>query len=421
MGRCRSLNIRCRAHLRLASALFSLLSLSITMAGDLNLSLPKYRLQPDELAVVVNERDLLSVRIGEYYIQARGLPQENLLHLTFDPIPESLPVPAFNSLRKALLKKTPKHIQAYALTWRTPYRVGCMSMTSAITFDFDKAWCSEHRCAPTRHSPYFNYPGANPLEDLALRPSIAIAAENFATAKKLIDRGMLADNSLPQGTAYLVSTNDKQRNVRAIEFAHIKKRMQGWIDTEIVRRNSLRHRNDVIFYFTGISQVDGLDTLTFRPGAIADHLTSMGGQLSGSRQMSAMAWLKAGASGSYGTVVEPCNHRGKFPSPALVMEHYGNGSTLIEAYWKSVQQPGEGIFIGDPLAAPFDHVEIIHTDQESKVKTRNLKPGNYQLTYAVSPIGPFKTISEVIVRYHQKELKLPRLNEGYYRLQQLGK
>ncbi|MEW8053584.1 MAG: hypothetical protein AB2809_24810, partial [Candidatus Thiodiazotropha sp.] len=91
------------------------------------------------------------------------------------------------------------------------------------------------------------------------------------------------------------------------------------------------------------------------------------------------------------------------------------------AYWKSVQQPGEGIFIGDPLSAPFDHMEIIHTDQESKVKTRNLKPGNYQLTYAVSPIGPFKTISEVVVRYHQKELTLPRLDDGYYRLQQLGK
>ncbi|MES9974464.1 MAG: TIGR03790 family protein [Candidatus Thiodiazotropha sp.] len=421
MRRCSSVNIRCRAHLWLVAVLFSLLLPSFTIAGDLNLSLPKYRLQPDELAVVVNDRDPLSVRIGEYYIQTRGLPQENLLHLAFDPIPDSLPVPAFNSLRKALLKKTPKHIQAYALTWHTPYRVGCMSMTSAITFGFDKAWCSEHRCAPTRHSPYFNYQGANPFEDLSLRPSISIVAEHFAAAKKLIDRGILADNSLPRGTAYLVSTGDKQRNVRAMDFMRIKKRMQGWIDTEIVRQNSLRHRNDVLFYFTGISQVDGLDTLYFRPGAIADHLTSSGGQLFGSRQMSALAWLKAGASGSYGTVVEPCNHRGKFPNPALVMEHYGSGSTLIEAYWKSVQQPGEGIFIGDPLAAPFDRVEIIHTDRESKVRTRNLKPGNYQLTHAPGPIGPFKTISDLVVNYHQKELTLPRFGEGFYRLQLLGK
>jgi hypothetical protein len=197
--------------------------------------------------------------------------------------------------------------------------------------------------------------------------------------------------------------------------------MDGWIKSEIVQQNDLRNRNDVLFYFTGRSQVSGLETLTFRPGAIADHLTSAGGHLSGGRQMSAMEWLKAGASGSYGTVVEPCNHRGKFPSPTLVMEHYSSGSTLIEAYWKSVQQPGEGIFIGDPLAAPFDHMEITHGERESKVRTRNLKTGSYQLTHAPSPIGPFTPISNLMVRYHQKELTLPRLEEGFYRLQILEK
>jgi uncharacterized protein (TIGR03790 family) len=401
--------------------LLSLLFPLPTEAVEIHLTLPKHRIQPAELAVVVNDQDPLSVRIAEYYMQVRKLPQENLLHLSFNPQIKSLPVGRFNSLRKALLKKTPIHIQAYALTWRTPYRVGCMSMTSAITFGFDRAWCSEHRCATTRHSPYFNYKGADPVGDLSLRPSIALAAENFADAKKLIDKGLLADSGLPQGTAYLVSTNDKQRNVRAIEYPRIKKQMDGWITSEIVQQNNLRYRNDVLFYFTGRSQVSGLETLTFRPGAIADHLTSAGGQLSGSRQMSALEWLKAGASGSYGTVVEPCNHRGKFPSPTLVMEHYGSGSTLIEAYWKSVQQPGEGIFIGDPLAAPFDHVEIIHSDQESKVQTRNLKPGYYQLTHALGPVGPFSPISNIRVRYHQMELMLPRLGGGYYRLQHLGK
>jgi uncharacterized protein (TIGR03790 family) len=424
MGSYYSKNIRWRLHpLRRCYwlVLLSIVLPSITVAADINLTLPKYRIQPEELAVVVNDQDPLSLRIGEYYMQIRKLPQENLLHLSFNPKTKSLPVGQFNPLRKALLKKTPPHIQAYALTWRTPYRVGCMSMTSAITFGFDRAWCSEHRCATTQHSPYFNYKGADPLRDLSLRPSITLAAENFANAKKLIDKGLLADSSLPQGTAYLVSTSDKQRNVRAIEYPRIIKQMDSWITSEIVEQNNLRYRNDVLFYFTGKSKVSGLETLVFRPGAIADHLTSAGGQLSGSRQMSAMEWLKAGASGSYGTVVEPCNHRGKFPSPTLVMEHYGSGSTLIEAYWKSVQQPGEGIFIGDPLAAPFDHVVIIHGEKETTLRTRNLKPGNYQLIHASSPVGPFAPISNIRVRYHQKELALPRLGGGFYRLQHLGK
>ena len=69
--------------------------------------------------------------------------------------------------------------------------------------------------------------------------------------------------------------------------------------------------------------------------------------------MSALRWLEAGATGSYGTVVEPCNFTAKFPNTGLMIRRYLAGETLIEAYWKSVAMPGEGIFIGEPLAAPF--------------------------------------------------------------------
>ncbi len=64
-------------------------------------------------------------------------------------------------------------------------------------------------------------------------------------------------------------------------------------------------------------------------------------------------WLEAGATASYGTVVEPCNHRQKFPLPGIAMFHYALGASAIEAYWKSVAWPGEGVFVGDPLARPF--------------------------------------------------------------------
>ena len=87
---------------------------------------------------------------------------------------------------------------------------------------------------------------------------------------------------------------------------------------------------------------------------MADHLTSSGGNLTGNGdQMSSLRWLEAGATGSYGTVVEPCNYLAKFPHPGIAIARYVNGETLIEAYWKSVAWPGEGIFIGEPLAAPF--------------------------------------------------------------------
>ena len=105
-----------------------------------------------------------------------------------------------------------------------------------------------------------------------------------------------------------------------------------------------------------MERVKQLDTLTFIPGAMADHLTSVGGQLTDSYQMSALRWIEAGATGSYGAVIEPCAFPQKFPNPLVAMDRYLSGETLIEAYWKSVQWPGEGLFVGEPLASPFREI-----------------------------------------------------------------
>ncbi|CAN5259837.1 hypothetical protein BH24PSE2_BH24PSE2_18970 [soil metagenome] len=113
-----------------------------------------------------------------------------------------------------------------------------------------------------------------------------------------------------------------------------------------------------MFYFIGAMQVGRLDSLEFLPGAATDHLTSAGGRLDGEKQMSALRWLEAGATASYGTVAEPCNFPGKFPNPAVLIRHYLSGETLLEAYWQSVAMPGQGVFIGEPLARPFGGTQL---------------------------------------------------------------
>jgi len=399
--------------------LLTLWPLSASTAA-LQLALPRHRLQADELAVIVNDADALSVRIGTYYVKARHLPAKNLLHVRFKPGRKVLGKGEFTRLKQRIDAITPANIQAYALTWAAPYRVGCMSITSALTFGFDPDWCSRRRCAPTRDSPLFEYRGSRPYDDLGIRPSMSIAATNFARAQQLIDRSIAADGRQPTGKAYLVSTHDRARNVRAAFFPAIVRAMQGWLETTIVSTDALQNRDDVLFYFTGSVRVPYLDTLSFVPGAVADHLTSTGGQLIGSRQMSALRWLEAGASGSYGTVVEPCNLPGKFPNPGLLMESYGSGRTLIEAYWQSVQQPGEGIFIGDPLTAPFDGYRIEVKNHHLLLQTRTLLPGIYRLDYATSPVGPYHSLGLLAVAYHQQVFELPAADKSYYRLSKKG-
>jgi uncharacterized protein (TIGR03790 family) len=379
------------------------------------LILPRHRLLPAELAVIVNDLDPLSVQIGDYYRRVRGIPAGNLLHVRFTPGRARMPRSEFGPLYATLQRETPEGIQAYAITWAAPYRVDCMSITAAFSFGFDKAYCSQRRCAATRHNPYFASASSAPWDDYGVRPSMALAATGFDQAKALIDRGIQSDGAQPGGTAYLVSTSDKARNVRAADYPAIAARMADWIDSEIVQAEGIQDRTDVLFYFTGKVRVPHLDSLQFVPGAIADHLTSAGGRLTDSRQMSALRWLEAGATGSYGTVVEPCNVRGKFPHPGLLMEAYGAGRTLLEAYWQSVQQPGEGIFIGDPLAAPYDGYRVEREGNQLLLVTRVLQPGVYRLSYATDPVGPFHTLPALLeVGYHQQRFVLPDIQAANY-------
>jgi uncharacterized protein (TIGR03790 family) len=305
------------------------------------------------IAVIVNDADPFSVKVGNYYKKRRSIPEENIIHVNFPTGRSTISRIEFQRIKSVVDRLTPLHVQAFALAWTVPYRVDCMSITTAFAADFDEAFCSK-TCGPTRLSPYFNSDSRTPYTDFKLRPAMVLAGRDFNETKKLIDRGVASDRTFPSGKGYLVSTSDKSRNVRAAFYSEIVRHHRGSsLDLRIVKADFISNKNNVLFYFTGVEHVRGLDTIRFIPGAIGDHLTSGGGHLPGGSQMSSLHWLEAGATGSYGTVVEPCNHPQKFPYPGIVINRYLKGETLIEAYWKSVAWPGEGVFIGEPLASPY--------------------------------------------------------------------
>ena len=381
--------------------------------------LPKTSLEAAELAVIVNDADPLSRRVGEYYQKSRNIPRQNIIHVRFSPGETNMTERVFSAIKARVDKKASRSIQAYALTWMLPYRVDCMSITSAFAFGFNKAFCST-QCGSTQSSSYFNSPSVTPYTDLKIRPTMALAGVNFEHVKALIDRGIMADNSRPSGTAYLLSTTDPARNVRAVIFPDVVKESAGLVDVKLIRDDFIENKDDVLFYFTGKESVAHLDSLKFRPGAIADHLTSAGGQLTGQYQMSSVRWLEAGATGSFGTVVEPCNHLAKFPNPAVVMFWYLAGNSLIEAYWKSVQWPGEGIFIGEPLAKPYGGFSVYKENDAIILRTQALPPGNYGLFGATSLVGPYlPEATRVTVRAGMNELRFSNLDKAVYRLVRL--
>ena len=304
------------------------------------------------LAIVVNTADPQSKRIADYYQIMRGIPDENVIKVSLPVDKKSIGQKKFAQIYRQVKKNTPQHIQFYALAWSQPYKVACMSITSAFALGFDEAYCAKG-CKATRQSAYFNASTRKPYSDLGIRPAMLLAGSSLEQVRDMIDRGVESDATFPKGTAYLVSTSNKARNVRSQFYPLIENKLGRRIEIRIEKTDALSDREDVMFYFTGLSKVKMIDSNRFIKGAIADHLTSAGGVLFGGRQMSILRWLEAGATASYGTVVEPCAFPQKFPHPAIVIDRYTGGETLIEAYWKSVAWPGQGLFVGEPLATPY--------------------------------------------------------------------
>ena len=328
-----------------------MLGVAVLLPGWL-LSTPASAIAASNVAVVINTSDPLSVAIGQYYASRRNIPARNVRRVAFRVGNAIMTAAEFAAVKARVDAQLPPSIEAYALTWASPFRVECMSITSAFAFGYDPAYCARG-CAPTRLGPYFDAASSAAIVPAHMRLAMSIAAKDLVHARALIDRGVAADGTAPGGTAYLVSTGDPARDVRIENYADVLALAAGRLAVRITDARQLEYRDDVMFYFIGATWVGALATNRFLPGAVADHLTSTGGELTGGAQMSSLRWLEAGATGSYGTVVEPCNFTGKFPNPALLLRHYLAGETLIESYWKSVAMPGQGIFIGEPLAAPY--------------------------------------------------------------------
>jgi uncharacterized protein (TIGR03790 family) len=308
-------------------------------------------LSADRLGVVYSTTDASSMRIAQYYAARRGVPASNLLGL---PIPDRAVITRdeLKQLRTAALDKLPSNVQSLLLVWSRPYAVECMSITTAFAAGYQTGFC-EPGCEPTTKNPLFDTPGWLPADTIGWLPAMLLPSKDEALARAVIDRGIQADGSQPRGTAYLVRTQDSARNVRAEEYAGARLLVGNRVKVVETTPTAQLPLSDVIAYFTGASQVEELHQIGFRPGAAADHLTSTAGAFESTRQMSALEWLRQGATASYGSVSEPCNHREKFPSPGVFLDHYTRGDTLLEAYWKSVAMPGQGLFIGEPLARPF--------------------------------------------------------------------
>jgi uncharacterized protein (TIGR03790 family) len=318
------------------------------------------RITANELGLVINTADPYSVSVGEYYAKRRGIPPGQIVRVQL-PQRSSLSRDEFAALDQTIRNQMPEHVNGLALAWVQPYAVECNSLTSALALGLQPDVCA-NSCAATRVNPYVGYFGARPWIVIGLRPAMQLAARSMPAAMAMIERGIASDHTLAAGApepavAYLAATPDAARNVRERLFPPAGA-VPGVAGFEVarVRSDALPAMRRTLVYETGLARVPSPLGGEWLPGALADHLTSFGGQLErpvGDGQMNVLDWIDAGVTASYGTVSEPCNHLQKFPHPQILIQAYAQGVSALEAYWHSVAWPAQGVFVGEPLAAPF--------------------------------------------------------------------
>jgi uncharacterized protein (TIGR03790 family) len=315
------------------------------------------RLRAADLGLVINTADPASVAVGEYYAAARGLKPEQVLRVSL-PVRSTLDREEFDRLRRAIDEGFGRNIQALALAWTLPFAVECNSITGALALGVDSELCKQS-CNPSRRSTYFNSTSFRPLTDHGFRPAMLLTARTVEQAKALIDRGVAADGSLllrgrPPVHAMFLSTDDVARRVRMPLYPPAGLLRPVGVDVKLAPAAELKTTPRVLLAITGSARLDLEPAPDWVAGALADHLTSTGGELlTGGGQSTVLDWIASGVTASHGTVTEPCNHLQKFPHPQVVLGHYMQGATALEAYWKSVQWPQQSLFVGEPLAAPF--------------------------------------------------------------------
>ena len=185
-----------------------------------------------------------------------------------------------------------------------------------------------------------------------------------------LEASIPADGSRPTGTIYFVTNADVRTTTRSAGFPAAVAAIQAAGATAKVVTGTLpREKPDVAGLMTGTADFDwAASGSTLLPGAICDNLTSFGGVfLPGAEQTPLSEFVRAGAAGSSGTVIEPYALADKFPTPALHL-HYVRGACLAEAFYRSVRSPYQLLVVGDPLCQPWADiptVDVVISDAQS--------------------------------------------------------
>jgi hypothetical protein len=399
---------------------------------------------PENLFLVVNSRSQNSLTIANEYIQLRHVPPGNVYYLDWDGPPDSTDIETF---RDKILSPVLQAVSTRGIANQIDYIVYSSDFPTRIDFAADlpesqrsQAFLSASITSLTylyqlvmNRVPLYMNVTANHYMRVPNAPASIAATHGFRgwygwgprgellesggsryllstmlavtnsrgntvpDAIRYLKRATEADGSRPKGTIYYMANSNVRSTTRSgaptekpfptpkFDAAIAELKRLG-IAAEVEEGVCPARKNDVAGAMLGFSVVPwGQSQNKVVPGAIVENLTSFGGVFyEGTGQTVLTEFLRGGAAGSSGTVVEPYANPNKFPT-AEIQLHYARGCSLAEAYYQSVWGPYQLLIVGDPLCRPWAAIPQIHVsgiDRQATVKGRiEFKPS------ARSPTG----------------------------------
>lgn len=414
----------------------ALLSLALSVLGN---PLPvKAGGGPENVLLLVNSNSDSSKTIANHYIEMRGIPPRNVVYLdwqgnlrrtTGESFRSKILMPAIDWIESRKLgpqidylvystdfprlidlkdlfdaEKLPPGFDARSsltgASYLTPYVV---SKNPAIVMP-DTNWyvpraqesnfikCEQLSNVPTRgfRAMYLWDKAGERTKDAEAGQRYLLSTMLGATSERgnteaeilsYLKRAKESDGKRPRGTIYFMRNNDIRSQTRHTCFDGIAAEINKIGVRAVVQTGGIpRSSPDVMGLMAGVARFDWETSgSTILPGAICEHLTSFGGELStNSGQTPLSVFLRYGAAGASGTVVEPRALQSKFPLPSLQL-HYARGASLAEAFYQSITGPYQILIVGDPLCQPWAKFPTVTLDgikpnQELK-GTVTLKPG----------------------------------------------
>ncbi len=364
---------------------------------------------PENLFVVVNSTSSDSLAVANAFVAARGIPPINVFMLPWAASKENVTLERF---RAEILGPILAGIDARRLApqidcivyssdfpWRIDYREALppdlvqkdtfpsgsltgMTMLLGAVASGTPAWLD-----PSSND-YFRPLGPDgvPLETIGFRGwygwgddgrlleaggdryllavMLGVTSGRGTTVAEVagyLDRAAAADGTRPAGTVYLMTNGDVRTTTRSGPFPAIVKALDTLgVKAEIASGTLPQGRRDVAGLTAGTPSFDWpASRSAILPGAICENLTSFGGIFTPSAGQTPLSeFLRAGAAGSSGTVIEPFAIQAKFPHPGIHV-HYCRGASLAEAFYQSVRSPYQLLVVGDPLCQPWAEIPRI--------------------------------------------------------------